>query len=50
MLNSGNEPKIILQTKELAFSGAQNELVFERNKAQSKRKIGPKIWKMETGK
>ncbi|MGD0457614.1 MAG: hypothetical protein ABSC21_07695 [Terriglobia bacterium] len=42
ILNSGNEPKNILKAKELAFSGAQNELVFERKKAQSKRKMGPK--------
>jgi hypothetical protein len=50
ILNSGNEPKNILKAKELAFPGAKNELVFERKKGQSKRKMGPKIWKMETGK
>jgi len=43
ILNRGNEPKNILKAKELAFSGAQNELVLERKKAQSKRKMGPKI-------
>jgi hypothetical protein len=40
ILNSGNEPKNILKAKELAFSGAKNELVFECNKPQSK----PKKW------
>ena len=47
ILNSGNEPKNILKAKELAFSGAQNELFFERKKAQSKRKMGPKCRKLE---
>jgi hypothetical protein len=36
ILNRGNEPKNLLTAKELAFSGAQNELVFERSKRQSK--------------
>jgi hypothetical protein len=40
--NSGNEPKIILKAKELAFLGAKNELVFERKKGQSKPKMRPK--------
>jgi hypothetical protein len=48
ILNGGNEPKNLLKAKELALSGAQNELVFERKKGQSKRKMGPKIWKMDT--
>jgi hypothetical protein len=43
ILNRGNEPKNMLKAKELTFSGAQNELVFERKKAQSKRKMGAKI-------
>jgi len=43
ILNSGNEPKNVLTTKELAFSGAKNELVFQRKKGQSKRKMRPKI-------
>jgi len=43
ILNSGNKAKKWLKAKELAFSGAQNKLVFERKKAQSKRKMGPKI-------
>jgi len=43
ILNRGNEPKNMLKAKELAFSGAKNELVFERKKAQSKRKMGPKL-------
>jgi hypothetical protein len=43
ILNRGNELKNLLKSKELTFSGAQNELVFERNKAQSKRKMEPKI-------
>ena len=46
ILNRGNEPKNVLKAKELAFSGAKNELVFERKKAQSKRKMGPKIDEM----
>jgi hypothetical protein len=31
-----------LQTKDLAFSEAKNELVFERKKAKSNPKRGPK--------
>jgi hypothetical protein len=46
ILNRGNEAKNLLKAKELAFSGAKNELVFERKKAQSKRKMGPKIDEM----
>jgi hypothetical protein len=38
ILNRGNEPKDLLKTKDLAFSGAQNELFFECKKARSKRK------------
>jgi hypothetical protein len=48
ILNRGNEPKNILIAKELAFSGAKNELVFECKNAQTKRKMEPKTWKMET--
>jgi hypothetical protein len=49
ILNRGNEPKNILIAKELAFSRGKNELVFERKKAQSKRKMGQKSgkWKLE---
>ena len=36
ILNSGNEPKDLLKRKELSFSGAQNELVFECQKCPSK--------------
>jgi hypothetical protein len=43
ILNRRNEPKDLLKTQELAFSGPQNELFFERQKRQSKRKIWPKI-------
>jgi hypothetical protein len=43
ILNRGNEAKNMLKAKELTFSGAQNELVFERKKAQSKRKMGLEI-------
>ena len=43
ILNRGNEPKNVLKGKGLAFLGAKNELVFERKKAQTKRKMGPKI-------
>jgi hypothetical protein len=42
ILNSGNEPKNVLKTKELSFSGAKNELVFERKKGQTKPKKWPK--------
>jgi hypothetical protein len=66
ILNRGNEAKDLLKTKELAFSGAKNELFPECNKRQSKRRIRPGIrelwgiewnekleignWKLETGK
>jgi hypothetical protein len=46
ILNRGNEPKNVLKGKELTLSGAKNELVFERKKGQSKRKIRPKIDEM----
>jgi hypothetical protein len=49
ILNRGNEPKNLLKAKELALSGAENELVFEREKAQTKRKMEPKTWKLEDG-
>ena len=39
ILNRGNEPKNLLKTQGLEFSGAQNELVFERSKRQSKLRI-----------
>jgi hypothetical protein len=38
ILNSGNEPKNVLKTKALAFSGAKNELVFEGKRTQIKAK------------
>ena len=38
ILNSGNEPKNVLQTKELTFSEAKNELVFEGKRTQIKAK------------
>jgi len=38
ILNSGNEPKNILKTKELEFSGAKNELVLEGKRTQIKAK------------
>jgi hypothetical protein len=41
MLNRWNEAKDLLKRKELAFSGAKNEPVFERKKAPSKRRIWP---------
>jgi hypothetical protein len=46
ILNRGNEPKNILKAKGLAFSGAKNELVFERKKAQTKLRMGTKIDEM----
>jgi hypothetical protein len=33
ILNRGNEAKDLLKTKELAFSGAQNELAFAGQKS-----------------
>jgi len=42
ILNSGNEPKNVLQAKELAFSEAKNELVMEPNELKSKPKKWPK--------
>jgi hypothetical protein len=47
ILNRGNEPKSLLKVKELDLSGAKNELVFGRKKAQTKRKTWPKCWKLE---
>jgi hypothetical protein len=44
ILNRGNEPKNVLKTQELACSGAENELAFERKKAQTKRKM----WRKST--
>jgi hypothetical protein len=38
ILNSGNEPKNMLKTQELSFSGAKNELVFEGKRTQIKAK------------
>jgi hypothetical protein len=38
ILNSGNEPKNVLKTQELPFSGAKNELVFEGKRTQIKAK------------
>ena len=43
ILNRGNEPKDLLKRKELSFSGAQNELVFEGQKCQSKLRNGRKL-------
>ena len=38
ILNSGNEPKNVLQAKELAFSEAKNELVIGAKRTQIKAK------------
>jgi hypothetical protein len=38
ILNRGNEAKNLLNKKDLAFSGAQNELFIECKKPRSKRK------------
>jgi hypothetical protein len=38
ILNSGNEPKNVLKTQELAFSAAKNELVLEGKRTQIKAK------------
>jgi hypothetical protein len=42
ILNRGNEPTDLLKAKDLAFSEAKNELVFECNKPKSKPKKWPK--------
>jgi hypothetical protein len=42
MLNSGNELKDLLQTKDLAIFGAKNELVFEPKTSQSEPLRRPK--------
>jgi hypothetical protein len=42
ILNSGNEPKNVVTTKELSSSGAKNELVFKANELKSKPKKWPK--------
>jgi hypothetical protein len=42
MLFRGNEPKTLLKIKSLAFSGPQNELLFEGKKPQSKQRIWQK--------
>src|SRR5208337_1308464 len=42
MLFLRNEPTDLVQTRDLAFSNAKNELVFERKKGQTKPKKGPK--------
>jgi hypothetical protein len=44
MLNSGNELKDLLQTKDLAVSGAKNELVFEPKTSQSEPIKRPKTY------
>jgi hypothetical protein len=38
ILNSGNKPKDLLQTNDLAFFGAKNKPNFEPKKCKSKRK------------
>ena len=43
ILNRGNEPKNPLKTKELAFSGAQNEPNFQGQKPRSKPRRWPLI-------
>ena len=40
ILNRRNEVKDLLKTRDLAFSGPENELLFECQKRQSKRKMG----------
>jgi hypothetical protein len=49
ILNRGNEPKDLLKAKELAFSGAENELVFQSQKPQTKRKMVAKRHDSYTG-
>ncbi|MGB9485346.1 MAG: hypothetical protein WCD04_04430, partial [Terriglobia bacterium] len=42
ILNSGNEPKNVLKTQGLSFSGTKNELVFECKNAKTNSKKQPK--------
>jgi hypothetical protein len=42
ILNSGNEPKNLLKTQGLSFSGTKNELVFECKNAKTNSKKQPK--------
>jgi hypothetical protein len=42
ILNSGNEPTDLVQTKDLAFKNAKNELVFECKRTQIKPQKGAK--------
>jgi hypothetical protein len=42
ILNRGNEPKDLLQAKELAVFGAKNELVFQCKRTQFELKNGAK--------
>jgi hypothetical protein len=42
ILNSGNEPKKLLKTQELTFSGSKNELVFEGKRTQNRAKKWPR--------
>jgi hypothetical protein len=50
MLFLRNEPTDLVQTGDLAFSNAKNELVFDANEPQSNPKKGPKkrlLWGIE---
>ena len=49
ILNSGNEPKNMLKTQELSFSGAKNELVFEGKRTQIKAKNMAKNARVDAG-
>jgi len=40
ILNSGNEPKNLFKTKELAIPGPKNEPVFEDKTGETNRRIG----------
>ena len=44
ILNRRNEPKDVLTRKDLSFSGAKNELVFDCQKRQSKLRNGRKSY------
>jgi hypothetical protein len=61
ILNRRNEPKTLLKTKELAFSGSQFKLVIECKTPDQSEKCGQEStncgalsetgnWKLETGK
>jgi hypothetical protein len=47
ILNRGNELSKSFRISTSAKKRTQNELVFERKRAQTNRRMGPKCWKLE---